>query len=116
LVSLSRAALILNLHPTTVARKLRFLAAQASAAHQARAEKEGAGNPPNAANEEIYLDEMITYEHTRCKPIAVAMIVNRRREILAFSVEPMPAIGKHLKKIALKKYGKRPNFRGRGIL
>jgi hypothetical protein len=115
LVCLTRAAQVLNLHPTTVARKLRFLAAQANAAHRGRAEREVSEGSAKAANDEIYLDEMITYEHTRCKPIAVAMIVNRKREILAFSVEPMPAIGKHLKRIALKKYGKRPNFRARGI-
>ena len=114
-VCLSRAARILNLHPTTVARKLIFLASQARVAHLARMGTQTWEEGANPANDEIYLDEMITYEHTRCKPLAVAMIVNRKREILALSVQPMPAIGKHLKKIALKKYGKRPNFRGRGV-
>lgn len=110
-VCLSRAGRILGLNAKTVARKLLHLAAQSESAHRKRMGSRAAGGKIK----EIYLDEMITYEHTRCKPIAVAMIVTADREILAFSVEPMPAIGKHLRAISIKKYGKRPNFRARGI-
>ena len=43
------------------------------------------------------------------------MAVSKERKILALAVSPMPAIGKNLKKIALKKYGPRPNLRRKGL-
>jgi len=43
------------------------------------------------------------------------MAVTKERKILAFSVSSMPPIGKHLKKISLKKYGPRPNHRKKGL-
>jgi len=112
---LKRAGLIVGLNEKTVANKMRFLAVQFERNHAARLQARR-NHGESALIQEIYLDEMITYEHTRCKPLAVAMIVTKEREVLAFSVEEMPAIGKHLRKISIRKYGKRPNHRARGIL
>src|SRR5690606_19070039 len=51
----------------------------------------------------------------RCKPLAVSMVVSKGREILGLSVSSMPPIGKHLRKISLRKYGPRANNRSQGI-
>jgi hypothetical protein len=103
-----RSAKILGINRKTVARRVSYLAAKAKLAQ--------ASLPASGPCAEVYLDELITFEHTRCKPLAVAMIVSKKREILSFSVSSMPPIGKHLKQISLKKYGKRPNHRRKGII
>lgn len=107
-VSIRRAAKILGIDRKTVARRIPYLAQKAK---QTQLEAVSATAPTR----EIYIDELITFEHTRCKPVAVCMAVSQERKILALSVSPMPAIGKHLKKIALKKYGIRPNLRRKGV-
>lgn len=105
---MQRAAWILGMNPKTVARRVPYFAEKARRSLRAnQTERE--------AVEEVCLDELITFEHTRCKPVAVAMAVSERREILGYRVSSMPPIGKHLKRISLKKYGKRPNHRARGI-
>lgn len=107
-VTMERAAKILRINPKTVARRIPYFAQIAD--QELKRSAEGA-----SPVDEVYLDELITYEHTRCKPVAVFMVVSKKREILGFRVSSMPAIGKHLKKIALKKYGKRANHRISGI-
>jgi hypothetical protein len=103
-----RSAKLLGISRNTVARRVPYLAKKSEQLlAEARARQARAG--------EVYLDELITYEHTRCKPLAVCMAVTKERKILSFSVSEMPAIGKHLRKISLKKYGKRPNFRKKGF-
>jgi len=103
-----RAAKLLGIDRKTVARKVPYFAAQAK---QLLAESTVDQGP----SREIYIDELITFEHTRCKPVAVCMAVSKERKILSLAVSPMPAIGKHLQKISLKKYGKRPNLRRKGV-
>jgi hypothetical protein len=107
-VSMRRAAKLLGINRKTVARRIPYLAAKARLAQSA---------PPaeSPSCPEIFLDELITFEHTRCKPLAVCMAVSKERKILAFSVSSMPPIGKHLRRISLKKYGKRPNHRRKGL-
>jgi hypothetical protein len=103
-----RAAKILRLNRKTVARKIAYLAKVADLSLEST--RAAHGTCP-----EIHLDELITFEHTRCKPVAVAMAVSKERAILAFAVSPMPPMGVHLRKIALEKYGKRPNLRRKGL-
>ena len=63
----------------------------------------------------ILFDELQTIEHTKCKPLSVAMVVAQgSRKILGFRVSQMPATG-HLARIARKKYGFRPDHRREGL-
>jgi len=105
-VSIRRTAKILNINQKTVARKLIFL-----------------GQTLNTKNENmsfndvrhVQFDELQTIEHTKCKPISVAMAVSADdRRILGFRVSKMPATG-HLAEISRKKYGKRPDLRKAGL-
>ena len=103
-----RTAKLLGINRKTVARRLPYLAAVAKL-------ELAEVHSKNAATSEIYIDELITFEHTRCKPLAVCMAVSKERKILSLAVSEMPAIGKHLKKISIKKYGPRPNLRRKGV-
>jgi hypothetical protein len=59
----------------------------------------------------IQFDDLETSEHTKCKPLSVTLAVEpENRKILGFQVSQMPAKG-HLTKIALQKYGPRPDLR-----
>ena len=107
-VSMRRTAKLLKINRKTVARRIPYLAAKSK---QLNAE----ARPSQPPMEEVYIDELITFEHTRCKPLAVCMAVSKERKILSLAVSQMPAIGKNLRKIALKKYGKRPNLRRKGV-
>ena len=107
-VSLSAAARILRVNPKTVAKKLLFLGAICQKRNQ-----------KNAMNycsvDHIQFDELQTIEHTKCKPLSVAMAVSKNeRKILGFRVSSMPATG-HLAKISRKKYGPRPDHRKAGL-
>jgi hypothetical protein len=63
---------------------------------------------------EIQFDDLETHEHTKCKPLSVALAVDAKtRKILGFQVSRMPAKGR-LSKISLKKYSPRPDERARG--
>jgi hypothetical protein len=100
-----RAALVLEVHRITVARKLRFLA------NQARRETD------------LYLqryrrlpgfefDELETFEQSKCKPLSVVLaVVPKKRKILGFEVAVMPAKGP-LTDLAKRRYGYRPDRRG----
>ena len=106
-VSMRRSAKLLGINRKTVARRISYLAS--------KARLELSAVSITGPIPEIFLDELITFEHTRCKPLAVCMAVSKERKILAFSVSSMPPIGKHLKKISLRKYGPRPNHRKKGL-
>lgn len=108
-VSQRRAAALLGVNRKTVVRKFRFLAAQARLKQSAWLE--GLSAEPL---HEIQFDDLETSEHTKCKPLSVALAVEpRSRKILGFQVSSMPAKG-HLVEIALKKYGPRPDHRSAG--
>ena len=65
--------------------------------------------------EHLQFDEMETFEHTKCKPLSLALAVSSPgRQILGFRVASMPAKG-HLAAISRKKYGYRPDFRNREL-
>jgi len=62
----------------------------------------------------IQFDDLETSEHTKCKPLSVALAVEpKTRKILSYQVSQMPAKG-HLAKISFKKYGPRPDERAKG--
>jgi hypothetical protein len=103
-----RISLILNIHRITVARKLAFLAEMAK-------EKQLKYLRSRPGVSDIQFDELITLEHSKCKPLAVAVAVeNRTRQMLGFEVSVIPASG-HLAEGSRKKYGWRPNKRRTGI-
>jgi hypothetical protein len=106
-----RSAKLLGINQKTVARRVPYLAAKA----RLELEKFDAKTEKPKPCREVYLDELITFEHTRCKPLAVAMAVSKERKILSFAVSSMPAIGKKLKEISFQKYGKRANHRNQGF-
>jgi len=107
-VSLRRAALILGVHRITVARKLCFLAEIA----EEEIRKDLFVYPKV---NRVQFDELFTIEHTKCKPLSVAMAVEEgTRKIMGFEVSIVPASG-HLAVISRKKYGHRPNYKRRGI-
>jgi len=55
----------------------------------------------------VQFDDLITFEHTKCKPLSVPVaVVDGQRIPLCFGVASIPAFG-HLAQPARKKYGKR---------
>jgi len=108
-VSQRRAAVLLRVNRKTVVRKFRLLAAQA------RLENERwLCSLASAPLSQVQFDDLETSEHSKCKPLSVALAVEPgSRKILGFQVSQMPAKG-HLSKIALKKYGPRPDKRAEG--
>lgn len=108
-VSQRRAALILSVSRKTIARKLIYLGSYCKDI-QAEFLKEY-----EAKVHHFQFDELITSEHTKCKPLGVAVAVSvEDRKILGFEVSSMPAAG-HLSKISRKKYGQRPDNRKKGL-
>ena len=107
-VSMRRTAIILGVNPKTVARKLEYLAQQSR-------KKDAVQYEGYRSVESIQFDELQTIEHTKCKPLSVAMAVSKNdRKILGFQVSRMPATG-HLAAISRKKYGFRPDDRINGL-
>ena len=100
-VSQRRCAILFGIHRDGVARRLmRF---GACAKHNLEAFRT---TRPKVSRLDI--DELETFEHTKCKPITAAIAVeDKSRQILALSVGKIPAKG-HLAAIARKKYGPRP--------
>ena len=107
-MSLTGAANILRVNPKTVARKLAFLG---SVCRDRLAKETHHYRNINA----IQFDELQTIEHSKCKPLSVAVAVAKdERKILGFQVSKMPATG-HLAKLSRAKYGKRPDQRRAGM-
>ena len=106
--SLSGAAQIFKINPKTVAKKLLFLGKIC----RKRLQKD---RDQYSKIEHIQFDELQTIEHTKCKPLSLAVAVAKKeRKILGFQVSKMPVTG-HLAKISRKKYGKRPDERVKGM-
>jgi transposase-like protein len=107
-VSLRRIALLLNLHRTTVARKLAFLA-------RVSQERQHQFQHALPKVQHVQFDDLITLEHTKCKPLAISLAVEApTRRILGFEVSRIPASGP-LADISRRKYGSRPNERPHGL-
>ena len=108
-VSQRRAARILGVTRKTVTRKFRFLAYLARI--QDMKWKEELEVTPLSY---VQFDDLETSEHSKCKPLSVALAVEpRSRKILGFQVSQMPPKG-HLARIAYLKYGRRPDERAKG--
>lgn len=102
-VSMRRSAFLLDIHQTTVARKLVYLATKARL-HQADFLKSIRG-----CVQHMQFDDLITIEHTKMKPLTVSIAVDRdRRHILGAVVGRIPAFGL-LAERSRHKYGPRPN-------
>jgi transposase-like protein len=105
-VSQRRAAKILGINPKTAVRCFRYLA------DQARSEHRKTLTPfLQEPLKEVQFDDLETSEHTKCKPLSVALAVDpKTRKILSFQVSQMPAKGL-LAKTAYRKYGYRADER-----
>lgn len=109
-MSQRRLSLGLGVHRITIARKLKFLAIQARIS-QTQYRLGFLHSPLNR----IQFDEMETHEHSKMKPLSIAIAVcESSRKILAFQVATMPARGVLAKK-AVKKYGARSDDRPRAL-
>ena len=107
-VSMNEAARILRITYKTVARKLAYLS------RKCEAENEETLRMYHGVDS-VQFDELETVEHTRCKPVSIALAVESgTRVVLGFKVSRMPAKGA-LAAIARKKYGKRANERSNGL-
>ena len=107
-MSMRRSAKMLKISPTTVARKLVFLGAQAELAQQSFL----ASLPPVS---EMQFDDLHTFEHSKYKPLSVTVAVETKtRKILGVRLSSMAASGL-LAKISRKKYGRRPDRRRRAL-
>jgi transposase-like protein len=108
-VSQRRTARILGISRKTVVKKIRFLAEKAKTEHTIWL-KSLSEHPLT----HVQFDDLETSEHTKCKPLSVALAVEpKTRKILGFQVSSMPAKG-HLSQVALRKYGPRKDRRKEG--
>ncbi|HIC44550.1 MAG TPA: hypothetical protein EYO73_09805 [Sulfurimonas sp.] len=109
-VSMRRAALILNIHRTTVKRKLEFLAKRSKERHEKLLKTLEKGPVTH-----LQFDDLITIEHTKLKPLSVSIAVDaHRRIILGAEVSKIPAFGLLAEK-SRQKYGRRPNHHAKGL-
>jgi hypothetical protein len=91
----------------TIARKMRKLADQVRTENILAARKSSAKT--------VVFDELETFEHSKCKPVSIAIAVeDRSRRVIAARVAQMPAKGR-LVKISLERYGYRKDCRPRAI-
>lgn len=108
-ISMRRAALLLNVNRKTVERKLPFLAAVCRIRNQKQLQK------IKGRIHNIQLDDLITKENSKLKPLSVSIAVDEdRRIILGAEVSQIPAFG-HLAKLAIKKYGNRKDEHFMGL-
>jgi transposase-like protein len=100
-VSMRRSALILNIHRTTVQRKLVYLASKSRLCQEKfLLSMQGEVN-------HIQFDDLISIEHTKLKPLSITLAVSvKDRKILGTQVSRIPAFG-HLANLSRQKYGKR---------
>lgn len=99
-----RAARLIKTTQTTVALKLEVFAKFAR-----RHQKDFLGKMPPVSN--VVFDDMETFEHSKCKPVSIAIAVEEgTRYLIAAAAAPMPAKGR-LTHIARKRYGIRRDKR-----
>jgi hypothetical protein len=83
-----RAARLLHITRSTVARKLKFLGGDARFLLEAH-------NLEKPKAEVIEFDDMEAFEHTKCKPLSITLAVeSKTRRILGIEVSQMPAKGR----------------------
>jgi transposase-like protein len=97
-------ARLLKINNKTVTRKFIFMAGLA----KIKLERLNRKRP---TVRELEFDDLETFEHSKCKPVSVALAVEHKsRWIVGYEVAQMPAKGL-LAKTALRKYGKREDHR-----
>ncbi len=88
----------------TVARKLEFLAIQARIKQRNRLRQY---RDTHGKFTQVQFDDLETFEHTKCKPVTVTVVVDpTERIVIGFAVAQIAAKGP-LAAISRKKYGKR---------
>jgi len=98
-----RCALVLNIHRTTVERKLIYLAKKAELSQERFLQT------MKAQVTHLQFDDLITIEHTKLKPLTVSIAVDvNTRSILGAQVGVIGAFG-HLAELSRRKYGRRIN-------
>jgi transposase-like protein/IS1 family transposase len=97
-VTFNRTAQVLQCDYKTVYRKFYFLSDRAKGAHFKQ----------TFNIKELQFDEMESIEHTKLKPLTIALAVSDDYKILGVKVGKAPAKG-HLSKISKAKYGSRVN-------
>jgi transposase-like protein len=98
-----RTALLVKVNRKTIARRLPVLAEIA----RQRLERDLLSRYGNDGCTDVQLDDLITIEHTKCKPVSVTVVVDAvTRRILGLDAAPIPANGP-LAAPARAKYGKR---------
>ncbi len=108
-VSQRRAAFILGVNRKTVERKLIVLA------KISRQKTKLAQAKRKSKVTHVQLDDLITKEQSKLKPLSVTVAVDERsRRILAVEVSQIPAFG-HMARIAVKKYGPRSDHHESGL-
>lgn len=96
-------AIELGVHRDTVARLLTAVAKEAK--------KQNDKTRKQSSPKVVVMDEMETFEHTKCKPVGIVVAVeDRTRKILALESAQMPAKGL-LAKVSREKYGPRKDCR-----
>jgi hypothetical protein len=101
-ISMRRSALILNVNRTTIDRKFIYLAEKAKQSNQDFLQQ-----LKNYPISHLQIDDLITIEHTKLKPLSVSIAINvQTRHILGIEVGRIPAFG-HLSRPSKIKYGKR---------
>ena len=107
-VSQRRAARILHANRKTIVRKFLFLALRSELRQRHFVDSLRHRQSKISA---IQFDEMESFEHSKCKPISIPLVVlPKQRKILALDVCQMPAKGP-LASLSRRKYGPRPDER-----
>jgi len=108
-VSMRRAAHLLGVNRRTVERKLPFLADRCRGFNDRQLLK------LKGRIHNIQIDDLITKENSKLKPLSVSIAVDAdRRLLLGAEVSQIPAFG-HLSKLAVKKYGQRDDKHFEGL-
>lgn len=103
-MSMRRAAYCLGVHKLTVRRKVRYLAKRARLSQEEFLRK-----LVREQVKSIQIDDLITIEHTKLKPLSVTVMIDKdKRVILGTKVSQIPSFG-HLARYSRKKYGPRPS-------
>ena len=107
-VSQRRCAHVLGVNRKTIVRRLLFWSARAKEQQQLLL-KNLQGSVCFAQ-----LDDLITIEHTKLKPLSVSVFINQDRLLLGTKVSRIAAFG-HLAKLSRAKYGKRRSELKQGL-
>jgi transposase-like protein len=100
-----RAALMLKVNRKTIARRLPVLAELA----RQRLARDLVARFEHRGCTDIQFDDLITIEHTKCKPVSVTVVIDAgTRRLLGLAAAPIPASGP-LAAISRAKYGIRPD-------